>query len=145
MNRQRWVQAGVCCLIGMLTVQLLAGCTQKKERTRDDDREQIKKILARLEDGAVRREPEAFEKVVGLSFDGAAFINAVWSGTPEGTVSLRDVRLRISPDDARVVLEVVHTRPDSAQTRKFIGLDLLYRDKTWKFTGFQDAGSQPEM
>ena len=145
MGRQRWGRVGIRCLIAIVAFQLLAGCARKKERTRDDDREQIRAIIATLEKGTIQRKAELFAKVIGQSFDGAAFIDDVWLDSTDGTVSLREVRLRISPDEARVVFEVTRTRNDSTQTRKFIGLDVVYRDNRWKFIGFQDAGSQPEM
>ena len=145
MHKRQWTSFAILCVIGVLGFCLAWGCARKTIRTRETDREEINKILAKLEDGVARRKPDAFEKVVGLSFDGAAFVDAVWSAKPEGIVSFRTVRLRIAEDEARVVLEITHAPNDSTQDRKYLGLDLLYRENRWKFTAFQEAGSQPEL
>lgn len=121
---------------------ILAGCAKKVERTRDTDREELKQMLVKMEDATQKHKPQGFDKYIGLSFDAALFIDTVWAFAETDQVHFNPIRFRIWPDEARIVMEIQYMTGDSMVTRTFFGLDAIYENEKWKFTGFDDAGAE---
>ena len=143
MTRRFFLSFWLSFLTVALLVAVSAGCGKKKERTRDDDRQVIKQMLAEIEKPTVERNPDGFDEYIILSFDAQAFIDTVWSEFDADQISFRIIRTKIWPDEARAVIEVSYTLGDQALGKRYYGFDLIYRDEKWKFSAFDVAGESP--
>jgi len=130
------------CLAPLLAGLIFVGCAKKQERTRDTDREELKKMLVEMGDATRDHKPQGFDKYIGLSFDAPLFIDTVWAFAEADNITFNPIRFRIWPDEARVVMEIQYAVSDSFVTRTFFGLDAIYENEKWKFTGFDDAGAE---
>ena len=141
MTRQYTLHFWPFLMVFVLLIPVSAGCGKKKERTRDEDRTVIKKMLVEIGKLTAERKPDDFDKYIILSFDARAFVDTVWAELDADSVSFRTIQTKIWPDEARSVIEISYSRDGAPVGKRYYGFDLICRDENWKFTAFNPAGA----
>jgi len=131
----------VFCLVAAATILVLAGCGKNKERTRQDDRAELGKMLAKFEKWTTQRKPSAFGKLVTETFDAETFLDSMWLGIDAEKVAFLPRRTRIAADEARMVFEATYVRHDSVVDKQYFALGFVFGEEGWKVRSFSRAES----
>lgn len=145
----------VVALAAML-VLLLGGCSGDNEKApenntnggnadefdspRDADNAAIREIIADFNTWTMERDADEFKDDVTETFDAAAFIDSLWAGVDAQRVEFSVRRLRLSDDEARVVINAVFTKDGTVTKGRFIVFEFRPIEGEWKAISFQLFG-----
>lgn len=124
----------------MAVVFVLGGCSEEKERTRQDDNIVLRKMVAEFETWVSQRDAGAFTRRITESFDAGAFIDTLWAGVEADRVVFNVRRLRTSEDKSRAVIDAAFMTGETMVAGKFVVVEMIFAANKWKANSYQLFG-----